>query len=147
MNILDAFHKSVHDAPGGCEALAVRMGMSAAVLRNKANPNAIANIVGLLDVDRVMSLTGDHSVLHALAKNHGYVCVQVGDDIVASDLALLEIVTQVWTANGAVGASVHEALADGRIEASEVARVKDQVFRATRVLHELVARMEGMAEK
>lgn len=147
MNILDAFHKSVHDAPGGCEALAVRMGMSAAVLRNKANPNAVANIVGLLDVDRVMSLTGDHGVLHALAKSHGYVCVRVGDDIVASDLALLEIVTQVWTANGAVGASVHEALADGRIEASEVARVKDQVFRATRVLHELVARMEGMAEK
>lgn len=147
MNILDAFHKSVHEAPGGCEALAVRMGMSAAVLRNKANPNAVTNIVGLLDADRVMSLTGDHSVLHTLAKSHGYVCVRVGDGIVASDLALLEIVTQVWTANGAVGTSVHEALADGRIEPREVARVKDQVYRATRALHELVARMEGMVDK
>jgi len=146
MNIYDAFHETVHSAPGGCEALAVRMGVSAAVLRNKANPNAIGNIVGLGDVDRAMALTGNHGVLHALAANHGYVCVRVGDNVQSSDLAVLEIVTGIWSANADLGKAVHEALADGRIERNEVARVRDLVLRADRVLHELVARMDGMAQ-
>lgn len=147
MNTHDAFHATVHGAPGGCEVLAVRLGMSAAVLRNKANPNAAGNIVGLRDAERVADLTGNYSVLHAWAKQAGFVCVRVNEDIVASDAALLEIVTQVMTTNGAVGASVYDALADGRIEPHEVALVKERVYRATRVLHELVVRMEGMADK
>ena len=147
MNIFDAFHEAVHGAPGGCEALAVRMGMSAAVLRNKANPNAAGNIVGLQDVDRVMALTGNHGVLHALAANHGYVCVRVGEGVQSSDLAVLEIVTGIWAANADLGKAVHEALADGRIERHEVARVRELVMRADRVLHELVVRMDGMSEK
>jgi hypothetical protein len=147
MNAHDAFYHTVHNGPGGHEALAARMDMSAAVLRNKANPHSTSNIPSLRDVERVMDLTGDYSVLHALARQSGFVCVRVDQDIVASDAALLEIVTQVWTANGAVGASVYDALADGRIEPHEVAAVKAKVFDATRVLHELVARMEGMAEK
>lgn len=147
MNTSDAFHETVHGAPGGCEALAVRLGMSSAVLRNKANPNASANVVALRDVERVMDLTGNYSVLHALAAQAGFVCVRVDQDIVASDVALLEIVTQVMTTNGAVGASVYDTLADGRIEPHEVARVEERVYRATRVLHELVVRMKGMTEK
>lgn len=147
MNTSDAFHDTVHGASGGCEALAVRLGMSSAVLRNKANPNASANVVALRDVERVMDLTGNYSVLHALAAQAGFVCVRVDQDIVASDVALLEIVTQVMTTNGAVGASVYDTLADGRIEPHEVARVEERVYRATRVLHELVVRMKGMAEK
>jgi hypothetical protein len=121
--------------------------MSPAVLRNKANPNAVANVVALRDVERVMDLTGNYSVLHALAKQAGFVCVRMDQDLIASDAALLEIVTQVMTTNGAVGSSVYDALADGRIEAHEVARVEERVYRATRVLHELVVRMKGMAEK
>lgn len=147
MNTHDAFHDTVHSAPGGCEALAVRLGMSPAVLRNKANPNAVANIVGLRDAERVADLTGNYSVLHAWARQAGFVCVRVANDVVASDAALLEIVTLVMTTNGAVGASVYDALADGRIEPHEVALVKEKIYRATQVLHELGERMEGMAEK
>jgi hypothetical protein len=147
MNAHDAFHQTVHNAPGGHEALAARMNMSAAVLRNKANPNAAGNVVALRDAESVMGLTGDYSVLHALAKSFGFVCVKVTQDMPVSDVALLECVTHAWTTHANVGVAVHEALADGRIEQHEVERVKDQVFRATRVLHELVARMEGMAEK
>ncbi|MBY0237882.1 MAG: phage regulatory CII family protein [Burkholderiaceae bacterium] len=146
MNISDAFYKAVHGAVGGCEALAVRMGMSAAVLRNKANPNAAGNVVTLQDADRVMAMTGDHGVLHALAANHGYVCVRVGDSVQASDMAVLEIVTQVWAANGNLGLAVNEALADGRIERYEVERIRTLVFNADRALHELVARLDGMAQ-
>lgn len=147
MNTHDAFHETVHGAPGGCEALAVRLGMSAAVLRNKANPNTAANIVGLRDVERVMTLTENYSVLHALAQNHGHVCIQVESDASASDMAVLEMVTKVWSAGGEVAAEVHATLADGRVEPHEIVRVEASVYRTVQALNAMVARLKGMAEK
>lgn len=147
MNARDAFHLTVHEAPGGCEALAVRMGMSAAVLRNKANVNSVTNKPMLDDVDRAMGITGDHRVLHALAQNHGYVCFRMGDEATASDMAVLELVTQVWTTNGEVGAEVNRTLADGRVDRHEVERVRAAVYRAQQALLEVVARLDGMAQK
>ena len=63
----DAFHATCHAYPGGCESLAPRMGMSSAVLRNKARPGCHTNHPTLADADHVMSLTGDVRILHALA--------------------------------------------------------------------------------
>lgn len=147
MSPQDAFYQMVHSAPGGCEALAVRMGMSPAVLRNKANPNTPFNKPTLDDVDRGIGITGDLQVLHALAANHKCVVIQVGDDVSASDMAVLEMVTTVWTTNGEVGAEVNKALADGRITQQEVELVRDAVKRAERALESVVARLAGMAEK
>lgn len=147
MNTHDAFHETVHGAPGGCEALAVRLGMSAAVLRNKANPNAATNIVGLRDVERVMALTGNFAVLHALAGNHGHVAIKVENDVDASDLAVLEMVALAWAASGEVGREVYATLADGVVEAREVERVKAAAYRVTQAINAMVARLDGMAQK
>lgn len=147
MNILDAFHSTVHGAAGGVEALAVRLGMSAQILRNKANPNNTANRVLLEDADRVMGITEDFQVLHALAANHGFVCIKVDSDISSCDMAVLEVVTRIWGASGEVGTEVHSALADGRIEPHEIARVNDAVFKVHQALEQLRVRMAGMAEK
>jgi hypothetical protein len=147
MNVLDAFHQTVHGAPGGCETVAPRLGMSAAILRNKANPNSATNKPMLDDADRLMGITGDHRILHALAQNHGYVCFRMGEDATASDMAVLELVTQVWTTNGEVGAEVNRTLADGRVDRAEVERVRTAVYRAQQALLEVVARLDGMSEK
>jgi hypothetical protein len=77
MSPKDAFYNTVHNAPGGHAALAIRLGMSAAVLRNKANVHSETNKPTLDDVDNIIGLTGDASVLHALAANHGYVCSKI----------------------------------------------------------------------
>jgi hypothetical protein len=148
MNIQDAFYQTVHGAGhGGVEALAVRMGMSAAILRNKANVHSVTNKPMLDDADRVMGITGDHRILHALAGNHGYVCVRVEDSATASDLAVLEIMTKCWATNGEFGIEVNRALEDGRINRHEITKIRDAVQRATQSMHQLVARLEGMAEK
>lgn len=147
MNVHDAFYQTVHGAPGGCEALAIRLGMSAAVLRNKANVHSATNKPMLDDVDRAMGITGDHRVLHALAQNHGYVCFRMGEEATASDMAVLELVTQVWTTNGEVGSEVNRTLADGRVDRAEVERVRAAVYRAQQALLEVVARLDGMSEK
>jgi len=147
MNHLDAFHKTVHGSPGGVDALAPRMGLSAGILRNKANPNSATNKPTLDEADRLMGVTGVYDVLHSLAANHGFVCVRVEEGASAADMAVLEMVTQVWQTNGEVGAEINQALADGRITKAEVVRVREAVRRAERALESVVARLEGMAER
>lgn len=146
MNLLDAFHATVHDYPGGCESLAPRMAMSSAVLRNKANPRVTTNHPLLIDADRAMALTGDFRILHTLAANHAHVCYRIDSDVPASDLAVLELVTHVWSANGNVGAAVEATLADGRVERHELSRVRDAIYRQQQTLLSLLARLEDMAE-
>jgi hypothetical protein len=148
MNILDAFHATVHsDKHGGCEAIAVRMGMNAGVLRNKANPNIATNHPTLEEADRLMGLTGDHRVLHALARNHGYVCVRMDEAEHASDVAVLELVAKVMFTEGEVGREMYNALADGRVTQAELVRVRKAVKDAECALEQLLARAEGLAER
>jgi hypothetical protein len=146
MNVTDALHQTVHAYPGGPEALAVRLGMQAQVLRNKANPRSSSNRASLEDLDQILGITGDHRVLHALAHNHGYVCMQVQEDASASDMAVLELVTKIWAASGVVGAEVHATLADGIVEPHEVERVQQAVYSLYGALGEMVSRLKGMTE-
>lgn len=146
MNVLDAFNKTVHGFPGGAEVLAVRLGMSATILRNKANINHAANKPTLEEADRIMAITGDLSMLHALAHSHGHMCVKLEQDATASDMAILELVTKFWGAQGEVGSEIHKALDDGRIDETEVERIERAMYNTHRALAEILARVKGMAQ-
>jgi hypothetical protein len=146
MNVLDAFHATVHEAPGGCEATAVRMGMNPGVLRNKANPTCSTNKPTLEETDRLMGLTGDHRILHAMARNHGYVCVRMDEGENASDVAVLELVAKVMRTEGAVGQEIYDALTDGRITQVELKRIGQTIKDAEAALEQLYARVAGMSE-
>lgn len=145
MNYKDAFHRTVHEAPGGCEALAVRLGYTAGLLRNKANPNSTTNVLTMDDASRVMEITQNYDVLHALARQHGFVCTKV-DEQPASDMAVLESVTDIWQCLGQVGTQVHTALADGRIDRREVQSIEKAIYVTFRPMMELLARLNGMAQ-
>ncbi|MDQ8022211.1 MAG: phage regulatory CII family protein [Moraxellaceae bacterium] len=146
MTPADAFFHTVHDYPGGAVSLAPRMGLSAGVLRNKANRNCSTNHVLLEDADRAMALTGDFRVLHALAMAHGHVCLKLDTDVPASDLAVLDLVTEVWAANGDVGCAVRTTLADNRVDMREVREVRAAIYRQIQVLQMMLGRLEDMAE-
>lgn len=146
MNAKDAFHQTVHAYPGGCIALAARLGMSATILRNKANPNNDVNVVTIDDIDRVMSLSEDYGVLHALAESHGFVLTKL-DDQPASDMAVLETVTDIWQRLGDVANEVHKTLEDHRVEAHEVEAVRAAVYKAFRPMLQLIERLDAMSEK
>lgn len=144
MNVQDAFYHTVHDA--GIEQLAPRLGMSAAILRNKADPNKEHNKPLLSDADKAMGLTGDYRILHALAESHGHVCVKIDAEATASDMAVLELVTHVWQSNGDVGTAVHKTLADGKVEKHEISEVRQAIYRTQKALNEMLMRLEGMAQ-
>jgi hypothetical protein len=145
MNHLDAFYQTVHDAPGGCEAIAPRMGMSAAILRNKANPNSVTNKPTLDDADRLMAVTGDYRILEALTANHGFTLTRV-EEGVSSDMSVFESMTHILAQFGDYTKEVHEAFADGRLEAHELKRIDGEMFTLFQCFMQFRARLRGMVE-
>lgn len=118
---LAAYH-TVHDWPGGAESLAPMMGMSAAILRGKVNPNDAKHHLTLREASALMVITGDDRILHALAAEQGAV-VRYADADEPADLR--DATLRAVAAKGVLAAKVAEATADGIItnrEADEIER-------------------------
>lgn len=150
-SLMDAAHATVHDYPGGANALAPRFvtrsgaTMSPSILNNKVDPKKDSHMLGLVEADRLMGFTGDFRLLHVLARRHGFVCAPMarpGDG--ASDAALLELMAQVWGSHGELGQEVTEALADLQITAVELERIRRAAYENNQAVSTFVARLESM---
>ena len=147
MNPIDAFYHTVHDQPGGAESLAPRMGMSAAVLRNKADPKKECNKPLLADVDKIMGLTGDFRILQALSHKHGFLLVKAPEGTtIESDMTVLEHVAAMAVANGEFMRAIHQALSDGKLTDREMKQIKEAGHTAMTELAEVVQRLHGISE-
>lgn len=130
MNVTDAAYDTVHQYPGGSEALAPRMGMSAATLRGKVNPNTDRNLLSLQEADTLMARTGDYRILHALCAEHGFIAQRVDAPESGS---LITALLSAAAAKGDLAELVSEAMADNRItpnEADAISRACQQVMAA-----------------
>ncbi|MBQ0714202.1 MAG: phage regulatory CII family protein [Paraperlucidibaca sp.] len=144
MDVQLAFYRTAHAYKGGTDALGPLMGISGAVLRNKANPNQSSNKPMLSEADLMMGITGDYLILHTLAANHGHVCHKVDESKDHGDLAILELVTGLMASHGKVGQAVTETLADGRVDRHELERVKTKAYECIQQLSKMVSRLESM---
>jgi len=130
MNVTDAAYDTVHQYPGGSEALPPRMGMSAATLRGKVNPNTDRNLLSLQEADTLMGRTGDYRILHALCAEHGFIAQRVDAPQSGN---LITALLSAAAAKGDLAELVSEAMADNRItpnEADAIARACQQVMAA-----------------
>ncbi|MDG2524621.1 phage regulatory CII family protein [Stenotrophomonas sp. HITSZ_GD] len=117
MNILDAAHKTVKNYPGGSESLAPRIGMSAAVLRNKVNPNNDTHHLTLVEASEIMGVTSDDRILHALAAEHGYTLQPISTS--AHDTVMGAVLANA-SQQGAFAQALRDALSDGLITENEM---------------------------
>lgn len=85
MSIDDAIYHTVHGYPGGVAALAARMGMSPNTLTHKANPNNTTHHLHPRELVAMQYLSGDATVLHAMAAALGYTCTPCGADQAEGD--------------------------------------------------------------
>ncbi|HEL3778667.1 TPA: phage regulatory CII family protein [Stenotrophomonas maltophilia] len=130
MNVTDAAYDTVHQYPGGSEALAPRMGMSAATLRGKVNPNTDRNLLSLQEADALMARTGDYRILHALCAEHGFIAQRVDAPESGS---LITALLAAAAAKGDLAELISEVMADNRItpnEADAITRACQQVMAA-----------------
>lgn len=146
MSFADAAFHTVHDYPGGAVSLAPRLGsMPPKVLSNKVNPHCDTNELTLKEASRLMAMTGDYRILHALCQEHGHAAIQLVDGPIG-DLSVLERITTIWKEVGDVGQTVQRILSDSKVEKREVAELANEVQEAIEALLALKVTLEELQE-
>lgn len=144
MNVVDAAHAIVHDYPGGSIALAPRVGMSAAILRGKVNPNDAGHHLTIAESVRMQQLTGDHRILEAEAEELGYALLPLSPESGESDVGLRSM--SAMALFGEMIGEIEAALRDGRITQNELRKIERRLFAhlsSVRDLHMAVAAKVG----
>ena len=145
MNAFDAFYHTVHSYPGGASSLAPRMGMSPDVLRNKADVKKEHHKPNLQDVISVMDLTGDLSILRALAADQGLLLVKASEaGKHECDMSVLEQVTGLMVEQGKFASEIYTSLADGSLTDKEMAAIEEAGRQFMTAIAEVKQRMKGM---
>ena len=144
MHVSDAAYATVHDYPGGAGSLAPRIGTTQAVLNSKVNPNTTTHHLTLAEAVKLMVLTGDKRMLHAIALEAGDVVVEGAGELPACDMAVLEAMTGVFGRAGQVGANVHAALADGQVTRKEYAAIEREAYALRQKAITLVRKLEQL---
>ena len=144
MQFLDAALQTVSDYPGGAASLAPRVNLSAGVLSNKVNPNCSTNHLSLVEANRLMSVTGNHAILQALAAEHGYALIRTGDP--DSGGSVLHGMLDLGVAEGQFSRELHDALADGRITGNEMAALGKAALEYQSTLLSLMRRLRTAHE-
>lgn len=85
MSIDDAIYHTVHSYPGGVAALAARMGVSPNTLTHKVNPNNSTHHLHPRELVAMQYLSGDVTVLHAMAAALGYSCTPCAESQAQGD--------------------------------------------------------------
>lgn len=147
VNTADAAYAVAHDYPGGTESLAPRLPMSAALLRNKVNPNQDINHLTLREAVRMTDVANDDRILEAWARERGKMLIDIPAPENCADADVIELMAQTWETNGDIGREVNAIFADGRVDQAEVLRLKDRVWKHVRTVFGLAGRIAGMAEK
>lgn len=143
-------HRAARGFKGGIEAIAAALSspdhtVKPQILRNQLAGNERHHL-NLDTAEAIIDLCDSDELAHAAAAQRGGVFIKLPEDgALASDLAVLELVTHVWRANGDVGRAVDETLADGRVEAHEIAQVKKAIYRTQQAMTAMLIRLEDMA--
>jgi len=145
MNTIDAAYHTVHDYPGGSESLGPRIGMSAAVLRNKVNPHNTTHHLTYAEAQRIVAITDDVRMLQSWAHAQGFLLTKAPQGS-ECDMAVLEQVVKLGVVNGQYLQTIHDALVDGRIDEHEIETIM-QAKSVLQTVAEMVAqRVKGMAD-
>ena len=147
MHVTDAAYATVHDYPGGASALAPRMGMSVGVLNSKVNPNTTTHHLTLAEAVKLIGLTGDKRIAHAIALQSGDVLVEGCGELADCDMAVLESMTAVFACTGKLGAAVHDGLADRQLTAKEFKAIEREAYGLRSRAVKLVQKVERLRKK
>lgn len=147
MNQHDALYTTARNYPGGIEALAQNMGISANVLRNKLAPSIVSHHPSFEEVSIIVELCQQAGMegallpLHALLMRHGMAAFSVPqpEHLVGDDLS--QTVCRVMSEVGAVAQAVSGALMDGKVSAAEADLIEREFHGALAALGEWRARL------
>lgn len=147
MNQHDALYKVARAYPGGLDALAQAMGISANVLRNKLAPTIASHYPSFEEVSAIIEHCQRCGVndallpLHALLVRHGMAAFVVPQPEHVGGDDLSQTVCRVMSQVGAVAEAVSTALLDGVVTAAEADLIEREFAGALSALGEWRARI------
>lgn len=148
MNISDAAYHTVHDYPGGSNALAPRLGIkSPAVLNSKVNPNTETHHLTLIEASKLMELTNDYRILQSLNAQHGKVAINLPCIPECRDTVLTDLVLSLGMGGGDVYSLFKEMMKDGRITKGEAMDMSKVIHQLHVVLAELDAQINKCVDE
>lgn len=143
-DLLSAMFDTVHDN-GGPTLLGHKIGIPPRILANKANPRQVYNKLSLEEALKLQLITGDHRILHALARALGYVLVPM-DMPPPSDVELLTLYAQWQDTTGKVHHAIARAFEDRRVSPAEQTEVERRFHAAESAGMTYVRRMGGLVQ-
>jgi hypothetical protein len=127
VNVKDSIYRTVHDYPGGAEALAPRMGLSPHTLRHMADPKGQSHGWSLRRFDLLLA-HGGTAPLAALCQQHGGIFVPLGEFAEAPHAKLLKQLHTLAKEFGDVPRVIEQALKrDGQISDNELQACKREL--------------------
>ncbi len=152
MNQHDALYTVARRYPGGIDALAQAMGMSANVLRNKLAPTIASHYPSFEEVSNIVERCQQAGVsdallpLHALLVRHGMAAfiVPLPEQVGRDDLS--QTVCRVMSEVGAVAEAVSSALMDGVVTHAEADLIEREFHSALSAMGEWRARLRLRGE-
>lgn len=143
-NLLSAVFDTVHDN-GGPTLLGQKIGVPPRILANKANPKQQYNKLSLEEALKLQLITGDHRILHALARSLGYVLVPM-DMPPPSDVELLTLYAQWQDQAGQVHHAIATAFEDRRVTPAEQIEIERRFHVAESAGLTYIHRMGGLVQ-
>jgi hypothetical protein len=147
MNQHDALYTVARKYPGGLDALARELDMSANVLRNKLAPTIASHYPSFEEVSLIVErchaagVPDAHLPLHALLVRHGMAAFLVPQPESARQDDLSQTVCRVMSEVGAVAEAVSSALIDGRVTEAEADLIERKFHSALSALGAWRARL------
>jgi hypothetical protein len=148
MNQHDALYTVARRYPGGLEALARDLGISANVLRNKLSPTISSHYPSFEEVSIIVErchqagVSDAHLPLHALLMRHGMAAFVVPQPEQAARDDLSQTVCRVMSEVGAVAEAVSSALMDGVVTTAEADLIEREFHSALSALGAWRARLK-----
>lgn len=151
MNQHDALYTVARAYPGGLDALAQKMGISANVLRNKLAPGITSHYPSFEEVSEIVELCHEAGVkdalmpIHAMLARHGMAgfVVPSPEKVAADDLS--QTVCLVMAQVGGVANAVSQALLDGVVTNLEADLIEREFQGALTALGEWRAKLRTLA--
>lgn len=154
MDIADLRHAvylTVHEFPkrrglNSVQAAAQTLARAAGTVYNKADPGNDDQGFTLDEALTLMLASEDFRILHATATACDHVAVDLKPMRGCSNDDLLRCLAREQECLGQKARALREALADGRIDRTELREIKTAAYLQVRSTLELLARVEGMAD-
>jgi len=142
-DVADAAYNTAHGYPGGITALALRMGVNAATLTNKINPNNSTHHLSLREAVAMQALSGDYAILHAMAEALGHAATPATPDQSGGDPA--EALMRLHMEFADFVRAVTEALREsGAVTSNQVRRADYHAQEAIAAIGHALAAMRGL---